>query len=197
MAGHHQIWTLDLERQRVAPYAGDGREDLVDGPLGESSFAQPSGLGTDGKTLYVADSEISAIRALPLDGKGEVKTIVGEGLFEFGDVDGVGSKVRLQHALGVIYRDGKLYVADTYNSKIKVIDPAKKECKTFLGEPGGWLSSATFNEPGGLSFAGDKMYVADTNGHRIRVVDMKTREVTTLPLQGVEAPKLPKAPAEK
>ena len=125
---------------------------------------------------------------LPLSGKGEVKTIVGEGLFEFGDVDGAGSTVRLQHALGVAFHDGKLYVADTYNSKIKVIDPAKRTCTTFLGAPGGWLGDAQFNEPGGLSIAGDKMYVADTNGHRIRVVDLATRAVSTLRLQGVEAP---------
>ena len=90
---------------------------------------------------------------MPLDGKGEVKTLVGEGLFEFGDVDGVGDKVRLQHALGVAYHDGKLYVADTYNSKIKVLDPAKRTCKTFLGgEPDGWLAGPMFNEPAGLSY---------------------------------------------
>jgi DNA-binding beta-propeller fold protein YncE len=81
-------------------------------------------------------------------------------------------------------------VADTYNSKIKVIDPAKASCTTFLGKPGGWLVGRMFNEPGGLSFAGDKLYVADTNGHRIRVIDMKTRAVSTLALKGVEAPKV-------
>jgi DNA-binding beta-propeller fold protein YncE len=189
MAGHHQIWTLDLEKDRVAPFAGNGREDIGDGPLNESSFAQPSGLASDGKTLYVADSEISAIRALPLDGKGEVRTIVGEGLFDFGDVNGQGNKVRLQHALGVAYKNGKLYVADTYNSKIKLIDPEKRTCETFKGEPSGWLSPGSFNEPGGLSFAGNKLYVADTNAHRIRVIDMDTGALTTLHLNGVEAPK--------
>src|SRR5262249_50275706 len=168
-----------------------------DGPLDRSSFAQPSGLASNGKNLYVADSEISAIRELPLSGDGQVKTIVGTGLFDNGDVNGVGDKVRLQHALGVAYRDGQLYVADTYNSKIKVINPAKRECRTYVGERGGWLSSATFNEPGGLSIAGDRMYVADTNGHRIRVVDMRTREVTTLPLRGVEAPRGEKAAASR
>ena len=87
-------------------------------------------------------------------------------------------------------RDGLLYVADTYNSKIKVIDPAKRSCKTFLGDGAGWLADSIFNEPGGLSFAGDKLYVADTNSHRIRVVDMKTKAVSTLKLQEVKAPKL-------
>src|SRR5207249_833674 len=108
-------------------------------------FAQPSGLTSDGKTLYVADSEVSAVRAVPLDSEGEVSTIVGEGLFEFGDVDGVGSKARLQHALGIVWHDSKLFVADTYNSKIKVIDPATKESKTFLG--GSDKEGRLFNEP--------------------------------------------------
>jgi DNA-binding beta-propeller fold protein YncE len=120
-----------------------------------------------------------------------VKTLVGRGLFEFGDVEGEGDKVRLQHALGVAFRDGKLYVADTYNSKIKVLDPLTRSCTTFLGEAG------SFNEPGGLSFTANKLYVADTNGHRVQVVDLATRQVTTLALQGVEAPKLAEAKEQK
>jgi DNA-binding beta-propeller fold protein YncE len=188
MAGHHQIWTMNLERGRLEPFAGNGAERLVDGPLEKSAFAQPSGLATDGTNLYVADAETSAIRSLPLDGLGEVKTIVGEGLFEFGDEDGVGDKVRLQHALGVAYHGGKLYVADTYNSKIKVIDPVKAECRTLqMVVPEGEKGPALF-EPGGVSFAGGKLYVADTNNHRVRVIDLKTRAISTLPLQGVEMP---------
>jgi sugar lactone lactonase YvrE len=190
MAGHHQIWALDLDRKRVEPFAGCGRENIRDGTLLACCFAQPSGLTTDGKTLYVADSEVSAIRAVPLDGKGEVQTLVGEGLFKFGDVDGEGDKVRLQHALGVAYHDGMLYVADTYNSKIKVLDPVKRTCKTFEGgEPDGWLATPVFNEPAGLTVADGKLYVADTNAHRIRVVDIKTKAVSTLKLEGVAAPK--------
>jgi DNA-binding beta-propeller fold protein YncE len=190
MAGHHQIWALDFKRDRLTPFAGNGRENIRDGSLVEANFAQPSGLATDGKTLYVADSEVSAVRAVPLDGRGEVRTIVGEGLFEFGDVDGAGDKVRLQHALGVAYHDGKLYVADTYNSKVKVIDPEKRTARTFLGgEPRGWLAGPLFNEPAGISYADGKLYLADTNAHRVRVIDLKSKAVSTLKLQGVEAPK--------
>ncbi|GIW82431.1 MAG: hypothetical protein KatS3mg105_4238 [Gemmatales bacterium] len=190
MAGHHQIWRLDLKRNFVEPFAGNGREALVDGTLAGSSFAQPSGLTTDGKNLYVADSEVSAIRSVSLDGKDTVTTIVGQDLFEFGDIDGVGDKVRLQHALGVCYVDGKLYVADTYNSKLKVIDPLKRECRTFVdADTAGWMSNPIFVEPAGLTYAKGKLYVADTNAHRIQVVDLKTRKVETLKLKGVEAPK--------
>ncbi|HEV3236373.1 MAG TPA: thioredoxin-like domain-containing protein [Gemmataceae bacterium] len=190
LAGHHQIWTLDLSKDLLARYAGNGREDIADGSLASASFAQPSGLTSDGTNLYVADSEVSAIRQVPLDGKSDVKTIVGEGLFDFGDQDGFGDKVRLQHALGVHYHDGVLYVADTYNSKIKVIDPVKRSSTTFLGgETDGWMAGPLFSEPGGLSYANGKLYIADTNAHRIRVVDLKTKAVSTLELSGVEAPK--------
>jgi thiol-disulfide isomerase/thioredoxin len=194
MAGHHQIWTLDLKNRQLSPYAGNGRENIFDGALTQASFAQPSGLTTDGKTLYVADCEVSAIRAVALPNQQSgVKTLVGEGLFEFGDTDGVGKEVRLQHALGVAFHDGKVYVADTYNSKIKVLDPEKRSCTTFLGDAGGWLADPLFSEPAGLSFAGDKLYIADTNAHRIRVVDVKNKTVSTLKLEGVEPPRIASA----
>jgi DNA-binding beta-propeller fold protein YncE len=186
MAGHHQIWVMDLAQKTLEPYAGNGREDIIDGQLPNASFAQPSGLTTDGKSLYVADSEVSAIRSVPLTGRGRVSTVVGQGLFEFGDVDGSGDAVRLQHALGVAFHDGKLFVADTYNNKIKELDPATRISKAYLGEKvRPRQGEGTFNEPGGLSFAGDKMYVADTNSHRIRVVDLKTKAVTTLNIKGL------------
>ena len=130
--------SLDLARQRLAPFAGNGNENIKDGPCATSSFAQPSGLTSDGKTLYVADSEVSGIRAV---GGGRVQTIVGTGLFDFGDVDGTGPQVRLQHALGVVYVDGLLYVADTYNNKLKVIDPLRRSCTTFLGGNGSFSTS--------------------------------------------------------
>jgi sugar lactone lactonase YvrE len=190
MAGHHQIWVLDLKKKVIENYAGTGQENRLDDSLWDCNFAQPSGLTTDGKDLFVADSEVSSIRRVPTDGKGEVSTIVGQGLFDFGDVDGIGDKVRLQHALGVVYVDGKLYVADTYNSKIKVIDPERRSAKTFVGgDSAGWLSTPVLSEPGGISYADGKLYVADTNAHRIRVIALKTKAISTLKLQGVERPK--------
>jgi DNA-binding beta-propeller fold protein YncE len=185
MAGHHQIWTLDLNKNIIGPWAGNANEAIVDGPNASASFAQPSGLASDGANLYVADSEDSGLRAVSIGGRG-VKTLVGTGLFDFGDRDGTWPNSRLQHAIDCVFVDGSIYVADTYNSKIKVVDPGTRSCTTFIGGEAGKLS---FNEPAGISYANGKLYVADTNAHRIRVVDLKTKEVTTLELQGVEAPK--------
>lgn len=205
MAGPHQIWKMPLDESEIGPYAGNGREDIVDGPLlprepyelGYSSFAQPSGLASDGKWLYVADSEGSSIRAVPFDPAGKVKTIVGTAglpsarLFTFGDVDGRGDEVRLQHALGVVYHEGKLYVSDTYNNKIKVIDPDEASSTTLAGDgkPGTSDSPARFDEPTGISYAAGKLYVADTNNHLIRTIDLKAKNgVATLEIKGLAPP---------
>lgn len=187
MAGSHQIWSYDLRSGRAKPFAGSGREQIQDGQGPEASLAQPSGLATDGKRLYVADSEVSAIRGVSLE-TGSVETLIGKGLFEFGDRDGPFEKARLQHPLGVAWRDGKLFVADTYNHRVKIIDLKKKTSAAFLGtgRPGredGFKPS--FNEPGGLSVAGGRLYIADTNNHLIRVADLKTGRVKTLKLTGL------------
>ena len=190
MAGSHQIWGLDLQDGIIAGHAGSGGENHVDGPLLQAALAQPSGLTTDGDVLFFADSEISSIRTADLDPRGgNVRTIVGEGLFDYGDVDGVGEEVRLQHPLGVVYADGMLYVADTYNNKIKRLQPLARSSATFAGSgEAGLLDGpgvvARFHEAGGVSAAGGKLYVADTNNHAIRVVELATRKVSTLALKG-------------
>ncbi len=190
MAGTHQLWTLDLKSGTIMPFAGSGQEGLEDAPLNKAKLAQPSGMVTDGKILYFTDPEASAIRKIDLDANGPVTTIVGMGLFEFGDIDGKAEAVRLQHALGVtLGAEGKLYVADTYNSKIKLIDPATRESKTvFGGKSAGSQDGkdALFNEPGGLSFADGKLYIADTNNNVIRVADLSSGQVSTIVFPNAE-----------
>ena len=190
MAGVHQLWALDLNESRVCPYAGDGKESPIDGPLLSASLDQPSGITSDGTKLYFADSEASAIRSADLSPDGSVRSIVGSDLFVFGDVDGTGDTVRLQHPLGIHYHDGILYVADTYNNKIKRVFPQTRSVLTLLGtgEAGhrdGEANQALFHEPCGVSIAAGKIYVADTNNHAIRVADLETGEVSTLELRGL------------
>jgi len=190
MAGPHQIWKLDLDKNEVSTFAGSGREARLDGSLLESGFAQPSGMATNGKTLYVADSESNIIRAIDISG-GSVKTLVGGDLFEFGDVDGSGDDVRLQHPLGLLSYGDKLLIADTYNHKIKQLDPKKQTVTSLFGtgKPGqADGTSPSFYEPAGLALANDKLYVADTNNHAIRVVDLKAKKTSTLRLNGLTPP---------
>lgn len=169
MAGLHQIWVLDPEQNEINRFAGDGREDISDGSLSRSALAQPSGITFDGdQTLYFADSETSSIRAIDLK-KGSVDTLVGSGLFDFGDAVGSYLETRLQHPLGVHFYEGKLYVADTYNDVIKIFHIAEKKTEMLK------IDGLNLEEPGGLFIEDNILYVADTNHHRVLAVDLKKR----------------------
>ena len=190
MAGSHQIWLLNLENNTIEPYAGTRAEARVDGDIKEAAFSQPSGIVSNGKELFVADSEANIIREINFQ-NATVETLVGGDLFDFGDVDGEGDDVKLQHPLGIEIYDGKVLIADTYNHKIKILDRNKRTVKTFLGTgKSGQIDgkSATFYEPGGISVADGKLYVADTNNQAIRVVDLKTKETSTLKIEGLKPP---------
>jgi sugar lactone lactonase YvrE len=133
MAGTHQIWRMVLSTGRVEPFVGNGRENIDDGPNRSATLAQPSGLTTDEQRLYFADSESSAVRAADFSPDGYTQTLVGSGLFDFGDKDGPALQAKLEHCLGVAYHAGAIYIADTYNNKIKRLDLSTKQVSTVLG----------------------------------------------------------------
>jgi sugar lactone lactonase YvrE len=189
-AGTHQIWVLDTSTGILGPLIGSAREGTVNGAFEAAELAQPSGLALDDDNrLFFADSESSSIRAGDL-ATGTTSLIVGgdASLFEFGDADGIGNEARLQHPLGIAVAGNTLYVADTYNSKIKRVDPTTREVETVYGGTQGWADGidAQFYEPGGLGLHESTLYVADTNNHAIRSIDLTTGIVSTLVLSGIE-----------
>jgi uncharacterized protein len=173
MAGTHQVWVYIEQRNEVGPFAGNGAEDHIDGPLARAAFAQPSALSMTGHYLFVADAETSSVRAVDLD-KQVVATLVGQGLFDFGDVDGDGDDVRMQHPLGIAAAHDRVYVADTFNHKVKAIDMQRK-ATTLAGG-----TTDVFNEPGGLDVWEQFLIVADTNNHRVRALHAESGEVRTI-----------------
>jgi thiol-disulfide isomerase/thioredoxin len=191
MAGTHQLYIYEPELNILYPSVGNGREaNLNDVSLADSELAQPSGLyyAGDGK-LYFADSESSTIRLADFDNN-LVTVVAGttdNNLFAFGDVDGDLGDNRLQHALGVQgVPNGDLYIADTYNSRIKVVHAGETSTETAygLGGLGGYVDGDAdvieFDEPGGLSYANGVLYIADTNNHVIRMANLDTETVDTL-----------------
>jgi hypothetical protein len=179
MAGSHQLWRLDFKEGRLAPHAGSGAEATDDGSPARATLAQPMALATDEHRLYFADAESSSVRFVPLGG-GDVTTLVGTGLFDFGDVDGEGEAVRLQHAAGLAWGQGnhRLWIADTYNDKLKVLEPGSRAVETV--EP----FDAELDEPMGIASAGHQCLVADTNHHRILRVDQIDKRVVELEITG-------------
>ena len=173
MAGVHQIWGLDLST-RSATRIGSGAEEIHDGRHAEAALAQPMGITSGGGRLYFVDAESSALRWADVDREGLVGTIIGTGLFDFGDKDGVGDDVRMQHQQGLaLHPDRRLLVADSYNDALKWVDPATRRAET-------WLRG--FAEPSGVAIGGRLAYVADTNAHRVAVAALDGGTVEELDL---------------
>ncbi|MYB23296.1 MAG: alkyl hydroperoxide reductase [Chloroflexi bacterium] len=198
MAGIHQIWRMPLgehagDDSYVGPWGGSGREGIVDGPRMQSELAQVSGLAPGPSGLAFADSESSGVREISWDPDGRTTTFIGKtgqgGLFHFGDEDGGRAIAKLQHPLDVARVGDELYVADTFNHKIKQVFPLTENVNTLVGGHGdalGSFSELQFDEPGGLTNGpGRSLLVADTNNHRIVQLDLETRQgreiVLTLP----------------
>ena len=155
MAGVHQLWTYDPFRKVTEVAAGTTNEGLKDGPLAEAWFAQTSGLAVDGDRLWLADSEISALRWIDT----EVHTAVGTGLFDFGLRDGKASEALLQHPLGVtVLRDGSIAIADTYNGAVRRYDPRTDVVDTM---------ATGLAEPSGAVVVGNELLVVESAAHRL------------------------------
>lgn len=179
MAGAHQIWKLPLNSRKLEVFAGQGRADLVDGPARSACFAQPSSLTVFNEHLFIADAESSAIRVIRLQAD-TVATVVGLGLSEYGDREGIGREARLQYPLSITVDRQRelLWVADSYNDKLKMIAFKDNRVRDFpLDHP--------LQEPGGLSLYGDTLFVANTNAHEILRVDLPSRRVQVLDIDEI------------
>ena len=203
MAGSHQIWTHQVGTDAISVFAGTGREDVINGPLLSAAFAQPSEIIADstGEFLYLVDSEGSAIRRVSVDPAGIVTTVAGtselprgQSLFAFGDVDARGDKARFQHPLGIAANGEHLYVADSYNHKIRRFEFATGNVTTWIGSgtSGASTEPLLLSEPGGLSVADGKLFVADTNNHRVVSIELSSKQAMVLPVEGLTPPNPPK-----
>lgn len=159
--------------------------------------------------LYVADSESSAIRSINMKTLKASRLLVGgdfnpKNLHAYGDQDGSKEDAKLQHPLGLTFIPEKNVVAvtDTYNHKIKVIDPFNNEIYSWLGNGESKLQDAltfdcSLNEPSGICSLYDqkekdiKVFIADCNNHCIRYCYydqgvLHTPTFTKVPMHGTD-----------
>jgi sugar lactone lactonase YvrE len=169
MAGWNQIWEYDLGRRSLAPLVGSGTSGLSDGEALNCHFAQPAGLALAQQTLFVADSGSSAVRGIQL-ATGKVQTLMGSGLYEFGNVDGPLAQARLQLplALALDPRAPQLWIADTYNSTLRLLNPIGRELKTLnLGY--------RLHQPAALAVNRSSLFIANTDAHEVLRVDFDSQ----------------------
>jgi DNA-binding beta-propeller fold protein YncE len=171
-AGRHRLWRIDASGAEVV--AGTGQENLIDTAEGVPLLAQPSGVAAlpDGGAVFV-DAESSALRVLTPSG--DVVTLVGQGLFDWGASDGGVASAALQHPLGVAVGpaldDGGLpavYVADTFNGLVREWRGTAWDANSGTLRT---LPASGLEEPVGIVVLPDRrLLVADGNHHRIVAV---------------------------
>jgi hypothetical protein len=174
MAGIHQIWAFDLLRSNASRVAGDGNEGIADGALMAANFSQPMALALSKDYLYSLDSGTSALRQIRLNDL-LVSTLIGEGVYDSGDADGPASLARLQHPTAACFdaQRNVLWIADSYNNKIKVFSPSKNEIKTLN-------VNYKLQEPAGLALADNALWIANQNAHELLRLDLKTGKLSRI-----------------
>lgn len=165
-AGNHQILRVDLSKgPEVYRWAGTGYEALHDALRQEACFNQPSGITMANLHLYIADTEASCVRQIHLL-TGKVETLLGSGAKQAcGDQDGPFSDSLLQHPVGILAHQNQLYIADTYNGKIKIADHSTQQIRTLYGG---------LDEPNDLLVLGKWLFITDTHHHRILKCHIET-----------------------
>jgi len=157
----------------VSTFAGTGA-GFADGIGTAAAFDTPSSLAVDLLgTLYVADTGNHAIRKV--SPQGAVTTLAGTGIAGFRDGDA--AQAQFRGPMGVaVDAVGRVYVADTWNDRIRVIEPDGR-VRTLAGgdRPGfadGTGEAARFDTPTALAVANDgTVWVADTGNRALRAID--------------------------
>lgn len=182
------IRKIDLASSTVTTVAGPA-SGFADGPAtGGAAFFHNAGLAwlPSQNVIYIADTGNGAIRKLDL-ATSTVSTVAGTNAS--GYVDGPIASARFNNPFGILASaDGtKLYIADTGNNAIRLIDLTAGTVSTLAGSGGlgsadGIGPAARFAEPNGLAFdaTGNNIYISDFENHAIRELNLTTLAVTTV-----------------
>ena len=156
-----------------------------DGTGSAAHFNLPTQIATDGTALYVADSGNSTIRRITLADM-KVKTVGGQAGTS-GKTEGGVDKSLFSGPRGVAVDKKAIYVADTGNDIIRMIDLSTLQTSTLAGtgeegDKDGPAAQAQFNNPGALCTDGAFLYVLDADNHSIRKIDLNAKTVTKVTL---------------
>ena len=181
------IRSISMEDSVV--YAGTGAAGAADGPSTTvATFSFPGGLALDAEgALFVGSQSLPVIRMVSTDGA-TVSTVAGVN-GEAGSTDGPIADARLS-AVPVdvaIAPDGRVFIADTFNNRIRVINAARTEVSTYAGtgeqgtRNGAALTEAQLDQPITVAFAPDgRLLFMDQNRNDvIRVVSADGATVST------------------
>lgn len=182
MTGWNQIWKMNIKSGTAIPVAGTGRFGFSEGKALKSDLAEPYGITADALGLvYFTERQSSAIRVL---NKNKVSTLIGQGVFDYGDEDGRSKVALMQGPAGIHHYDGSLFVADQHNNKIKVSEASNGRTERLIGtgEVGysnGAAYRAELNHPSDITVLRGQLFFTDAFNHCIRIFDFESENVRT------------------
>jgi DNA-binding beta-propeller fold protein YncE len=188
-SGNFTIRKIDLSTGVVTTLAGAvGASGSVDAPIGTNArFNVLNGITTDGKNLYVTDSN-NTIRRIDLANNGAVSTLAGAPGTS-GSTDGAQAAARFNQPARITCDGPNLYVTDFGNNTIRKIVLETGAVTTIAGKvgPGGAAGShadsadtglnARFNQPNGITTDGLNLYVTDSYDNTVRQIVLSHTKV--------------------
>jgi hypothetical protein len=175
-AGDNRIWAYDLGDRSIRLLAGSGRMELADGEGPAASFAGPSALAIVQQILYVCDEAGSAIRSVHLRTR-QVTTLVGQGAWQFGNVEGSRADALLQQpqAISLDGASPVLWVADSGNDQLRTLRLGGGEVSTIS-------LPQRLHAPAGLAVVNGIVWIADTDAHAVLRFDPADGSLRQIPI---------------
>ncbi|MBI3611550.1 MAG: SMP-30/gluconolactonase/LRE family protein [Nitrospirae bacterium] len=187
----HRVLRVDGKNGMMTTVAGNGILGYSgdDGPALKASLAHPMGVarGQDG-SIFIADQGNHRIRKVDVV-TGIIRTVAGNGTQGLTGDGGPAAEARLNSPTGIaVDAEGNLYVSDTGNQRVRVVDSSTGLISAFAGTgisgfsgDGGPATRADLANPTSLAFDSEgDLYIADSDNDRVRKVDKKTGMITTV-----------------
>ena len=192
---NHRIRRVDAETGIITHVAGTGqaRYSGDGGPAVQAAINEPTGLAVTDEALYIADQSNNRVRRVDL-ATGIITTVAGDGSAAYSGDQVPAVQASLAGPSGVAMGDdGVLYVADTFNSRIRSVDPESGAIATVAGDGGTYRyqgpeepASLSISRPAGIAIGHDgRVYLTDSDSHLIRVWSGRTNTITRLSGTGV------------
>jgi len=181
LAGQNQVWAWETSTGALVHVAGSGQFGHADGNARSARMAHPAGLAVLQNTLYILESGSASLRRLSFN-DGQLRTLVGGGLFEFGHEDGPRERASLTCPQGLALQVDSpvLWLTDAGNDRVRTLR---------LG--GGAVATAriehTLRGPAAIASGAGAIWLVNTDAHQILRMDLESGEVAEVEVVDAQA----------
>ena len=181
---NHRIRRVDAGTGVISTLVGTGQARFSGdhGPASHASLNEPAALALDGQgNLYIADQGNHRVRVVDLE-TNIIRTLAGTGTATY-DGDGKpASSASLAGPSGLATDGARLYIADTFNGRVRCVELTSGLMSTVAGDGGGYrfesvseAPSPSLSRPMGIALDREgRLFLTDSDSHLVRYWDWKT-----------------------